>query len=290
MWSIERFLQGPLKELMVETSEFDEYIRQGEPDQRVKSAIWKTAIGLQDVDGLKPSPYLIESAKKNIDGDLSLDEVKERIESYYQIQTQQQAEHRTEEADKVSVRIAEILSEDHFTFSPMEYLLTHQRLFEGVLSPEVVGKARSYNIKKEEWVLQGKSVVYAHAAHIMPTLAYDFEQEENFSYQGLTPSQMVEHVAKFTARLWQIHAFAEGNTRTTAVFIIRYLRTMGFEVNNELFAEHVWYFRNALVRANFNDYLNQVHASPDFLVKFFVNLLLAKQYELSNKAMLIARS
>lgn len=262
-------------------------MRLDEPNQRAKSESWQAAIGLQDVDGLKISPYLLETAKKNIDGELSFYEARERIDAYYQIQSSQTAENRTEEADKVAVRIAELLSEDHFTFSPMEYLLTHQRLFEGVLDQAIVGKARTYNIKKQEWVLQGQSVVYAHAAHIMQTLDYDFAQERDFSYQGLSSAQILEHLGKFIARLWQIHAFGEGNTRTTAVFAIKYLRTLGFQVNNDLFAEHSWYFRNALVRANYNNYPQGIHATPSFLIMFLENLLLGQKYVLSNRAMLI---
>ncbi|MFI3244154.1 MAG: Fic family protein [Akkermansia sp.] len=271
----------------MDTSEWDEYMRLDEPNQRAKSESWQAAIGLQDVDGLKISPYLLETAKKNIDGELSFYEARERIDAYYQIQSSQTAENRTEEADKVAVRIAELLSEDHFTFSPMEYLLTHQRLFEGVLDQAIVGKARTYNIKKQEWVLQGQSVVYAHAAHIMQTLDYDFAQERDFSYQGLSSAQILEHLGKFIARLWQIHAFGEGNTRTTAVFAIKYLRTLGFQVNNDLFAEHSWYFRNALVRANYNNYPQGIHATPSFLIMFLENLLLGQKYVLSNRAMLI---
>ncbi len=271
----------------MDTSDFDEYMRLDEPNQRAKSESWQAAIGLQDVDGLKTSPYLLETAKKNIDGELSFYEARERIDAYYQIQSSQTAENRTEEADKVAVRIAELLSEDHFTFSPMEYLLTHQRLFEGVLDKAIVGKARTYNIKKQEWVLQGQRVVYAHAAHIMQTLDYDFAEERHFSYKALSQGQMMEHLAMFVSRLWQIHVFGEGNTRTTAVFTIKYLRTLGFQVNNDLFATHSWYFRNALVRANYNSYPQGIHATQEFLVKFLENLLFHQKHALKNREMLI---
>ncbi len=267
-----------------------EYVRLCEPDRREKSEIWKAAIGLQAVDGLKPSQLLTDIAKKNIEGYLSFCEAKGCIDEYYKLRLPTQIEYRIEEADKVSVRCAEILSEETFTFSPIEYLLTHQRLFEDVLDSAIVGKPRDYNIKKEEWVLQGKSVVYANAAHIMQTLAYDFEQEKDFSYQGLSQIQMIEHLGKFISRLWQIHVFGEGNTRTTAVFAIKYLRTLGFDVNNDLFATYSWYFRNALVRANYNDYLHQIHATHEYLTKFLENLLFNKKHLLKNREMLITPS
>lgn len=271
-------------------NEFDEYKKLGEPDKLEKSKIWKTAIGLQDVDRLKPSEYLIETAKKNIEGDISFYEVKGCIEEYYKIQSPHKTLNRTEEADKVSARIAEILSEDTFSFSPVEYLLIHKRLFEGVLDNKIVGKAREYNIKKAEWVLCGQSVYYASAHSIMETLEYDLKQEKNFSYKDLSETQRISHIGKFISDLWQIHTFGEGNTRTTAVFIIKYLRTLGFIVHNDLFTKHSWYFRNALVRANYNDYSQNIYASPEFLNKFLENLLQGKKHILKNREMLISNT
>ena len=213
--------------------EFEKYIRQGEPSQKEKSQIWQTAIGLQQVDGLTPSTYLIETAKDNIEGKITIEEVKYRIESYYkQLSNRNEVDNdRTEEADKVSANIAQLLSEKSFSFSPKELLSIHKRLFSGVESIHVkVGAIRDYNITKSEWVLNGNTVYYATADTIKSTIDYDFLQEKNFSYKGLSKRQMVEHIAKFISGLWQIHAFGEGNTRTIAVFTIKYLRTLGFEV------------------------------------------------------------
>jgi fido (protein-threonine AMPylation protein) len=217
-------------------SDFEEYIKQGEPEKREKSYAWQTAIGLQDVDGLKPSPYLIETAKQNIEGDITIDEVKHRIDSYYKAKPVGNETDRTEEADKVSVRITEILSEKTFSFSPAEYLILHKRLFDGIYP--FAGKIRDYNISKAEWVLNGETVYYASASSIRATLDYDFEQEKKFDYRGISLLQTVQHIAGFVSDLWQIHAFGEGNTRTTAVFTIKYLRTSGFVVENTLFATH----------------------------------------------------
>lgn len=164
---------------------FEEYLRQGEPNKAEKAKVWKTAIGLQQIDGLKPSDYLIETAKQNIEGDITIEEVKQRIDSYYKQQPTQSSEDRTEEADKVSARIAEILSEQTFTFSPIEYLNIHRRLFKGIY--KFAGKIRDYNITKQEWALNGETVLYGSAESLKATLEYDFEQEKKFNYKGLSP-------------------------------------------------------------------------------------------------------
>jgi fido (protein-threonine AMPylation protein) len=264
---------------------FDEYIIQGEPSQKEKAQIWQTAIGLQDVDGLKVSDYLIETAKENIENKITISEVKYRIDNYYkQSENLETIENRTDEADKVSANIAEILSEKTFSFSPAELLSIHRRLFTGVETTWVkTGKYRDYNITKSEWVLDGKTVFYASADNISATLDYDFKEEKNFKYKGLSKRETVEHIVKFISGIWQIHAFGEGNTRTIAVFTIKYLRTFGFEVKNDMFAEHSWYFRNALVRANFNDLKNNIHATTEYLMRFFGNLLFNEHNELKNR-------
>lgn len=266
--------------------EFDEYLRQSEPHRSERAQSWKTAIGLQAVDGLKPSSYLLETARRHIEGDISIEEVKSLIDSYYQTQTSHtQDSAMTEEADKVSANIAELLNEKTFTFSPMGYISIHRRIFNGVF--KFAGSLRDYNISKKEWVLRGDTVLYASAAELRMTLDYDFEQETRFDYRSLSPSEMIVHFARFISGLWQIHPFGEGNTRTTAVFAIKYLRSMGFDVNNDLFAAHSWYFRNALVRANYRNYQKKIEPDFQFLEQFFRNLLLGEQNELKNRYLLI---
>ncbi|MEM6299391.1 MAG: Fic family protein [Bacteroidota bacterium] len=263
---------------------FEEYLRQGEPEKSEKAKVWKAAIGLQQVDGLKPSDYLIETARQNIEGDITIKEVKSRLDSYYKTHTTRKDEARTEEADKVSARITEILGEEAFTFSPVEYLSIHRRLFTGIYSH--AGKIRDYNITKKEWVLNGETVLYASADNLKETLAYDFQQEKSFSYRGLSQQEIIEHIAHFIAYLWQIHVFGEGNTRTTAVFLVKYLRKLGFKaVNNNLFADHSWYFRNALVRANYEDLSKGIHRTEEFLIRFLLNLLTEKNHVLKNREM-----
>ncbi|MBQ4252367.1 MAG: Fic family protein [Erysipelotrichaceae bacterium] len=258
----------------------EEYDRVKEPDKRHRSFIWKTAIGLQQVDGLEPSEYLIRTAQSSINGDISFLEVMEQINSYYESRPQR-TDHRTEEADKVSVRLAEILAEKAFTFSLEQYLSIHKRLFEGLFRQ--AGRIRDYNIAKEEWALDGDTVTYGDARELRAMLNYDLKMEREFSYEGLTSDQRIRHIARFIANLWQIHAFGEGNTRTTAVFLIKYLGTLGYEVKNDLFAEHSRYFRNALVRANYTNGQKNIFETTEYLELFLRNFLLNEHNELRNR-------
>ena len=265
----------------MEQDPFKEYLRQTEPNQRDKGYAWNTAIGLQAVDGLKPSGYLVETAIQNIEGKITLEEAQELLDTYYKENPEAKKEDaRTEEADKVSVRIAGLLSEKAFSFTPNEYLST------GIYSH--AGMIRDYNITKKEWVLDGATVLYGSASELRATLEYDLSQEKAYSYKGLSMDEVIRHLAVFVSRLWQIHVFSEGNTRTTAVFFIKYLRTLGFQATNNIFAENAWYFRNALVRANYNDLKNGVHETTEFLELFLRNLLLDERHELHNRFMHIS--
>ena len=260
---------------------FEEYLREGEPDKASKGYVWSTAIGLQAVDGLKPSKYLIDTAIQNIEGKITLKEANDLIENYYEEKPDAVADNRTEEADKVSARIAEILSETAFSFSPNEYISIHRRLFQGIYSH--AGKIRDYNITKKEWVLDGETVLYGSASELRATLEYDFSQERDFSYKGLSMDEMIHHLAIFVSRLWQIHIFGEGNTRTTAVFFIKYLRSLGFSATNDIFADNAWYFRNALVRANYTNLQKGIHETTEYLEIFLRNLLLGEKNDLHNR-------
>ena len=265
---------------------FKEYIRQAEPSKRDKGYAWHTAIGLQAVDGLKTSKYLIDTAIKNIEGDISIDEAQELLNSYYEENPKADDGNRTEEADKVTVRIAKLLSEKAFSFTPNEYISIHKKLFTGIYKH--AGKIRDYNITKKEWVLDGATVLYGSATELRATLDYDFSEAKKFSYKNLSMDEIIRHLAVFVSRLWQIHIFGEGNTRTTAVFFIKYLRTLGFDAANDIFAENAWYFRNALVRANYNDLKNGVHETTEYLELFLRNLLLDEKHELHNRSMHIS--
>ena len=263
-------------------SSFDEYLRQGEPTQQEAASNWKTAIGLQAVDGLQPSAYLIDVAKRNIEGEITIDETRKLIDSYYQSKTARTPkEEEEEEADKVSANIAKILSTKTFAFNTNGYVSLHRRIFEGVFKH--AGEIRQYDISKKEWVLEGDSVNYLNWEDLRRALDWDIEQEKNFQYKDLSDDEKIEHIAKFVSGIWQIHAFREGNTRTTAIFTIQYLRSLGYEVNNEMFAKHSWYFRNALVRANYRNINKDIEYSPIYLVRFFRNLLLKDGWVLKNR-------
>lgn len=262
---------------------FKEYIKLSEPEKRAKACAWRTGIGLQAVDGLKTSAYLEDTAKKNIEGEISFREAEALLDNYYQEKNARDAGEGTEEADKVAARIAALLAENAFSFTPQEYLGIHRRLFSGIYAH--AGRIRDYNITKKEWVLDGGTVIYGSATELAATLAYDLDEEKKFSYRNLGMPEIIRHLAFFVARLWQIHVFGEGNTRTTAVFFIKYLRTLGFDAANDIFAENAWYFRNALVRANYNDLKNNVHETTEFLEIFLRNLLLDERHPLHNRAL-----
>lgn len=261
---------------------FDEYIVQGETSRKQRAENWQIAIGLQDVDRLKNSPCLLETARQHIEGTIDLATVQKRIAEYYKTEEGRKlAAERSDEADAVATRIQSILAEDAFTFIPEEYSRLHKRLFDGIFPH--AGKYRRVNISKREWVLDGESVTYAPAELLKETVEYDFSQERQFSYRGLSAQESVKHICKFISGLWQIHPFMEGNTRTTAVFTIFYLRKFGFAVDNEPFKLHSWYFRNALVRANYNNYAQGISATTVFLERFFENLLFRGKNELKNR-------
>ena len=262
--------------------DFDEYIRQGEPSQKEKAGYWQTAIGLQAVDGLKTSDYLKATARKHIEGEIDIDEARELIKAYYRSKTVREPDdEERQEADKASANITKILSSNTFDFSPNGLISLHRRIFEGVFKH--AGKLRDYDITKKEWVLEGDTVNYMNWEDLRMALNYDIEQERKFSYKGISQDDMIAHLASFVSGIWQIHAFGEGNTRTTAVFTILYLRHIGFKVTNDMFAQHSWYFRNALVRANYKNAMKGINYSPVYLERFLRNLLLNDQWDLRNR-------
>ena len=266
--------------------DFDEYIRQGEPQQKERAEAWRVAIGLQAVDGLKTSEYLHETARRNIEGEISIDEARDIVKQYYITKTSHDEDNRDqEEADIVSSNISKLLQTDAFTYSVAGISAIHKAIFEGVFKH--AGHFREYDISKKEWVLRGDSVLYGRWQDIQMALEYDLEQERKFDYSSLNMGQIIERLAKFISGLWQIHPFREGNTRTTAVFAIKYLRSQGFQVNNDLFEQHSWYFRNALVRANYRNLSKGIAYESKFLIYFFRNLLLGENNVLRNRYMII---
>ena len=262
--------------------DFDEYIRQGEPSKKEKASNWQTAIGLQAVDGLQTSEYLKATACRHIEGEIDIDEARELIKTYYQSKSMREPDDDDkQEADKVSANITKILSSQTLDFSTGGYISVHRRVFEDVFKH--AGKLRDYDITKKEWVLNGDTVNYLNWEDLRRALDYDISQEREFSYKGLSSDNMVHHITRFVSGLWQIHAFGEGNTRTTAVFTILYLRSIGFEADNDLFARHSWYFRNALVRANYKHARLGIDYTTVYLERFFRNLLLGEKWDLRNR-------
>lgn len=238
---------------------------------------------MQDVDHLKNSGYFSNEAKRYIQGEITLDELGERIETYYQAKPNE--EERTEEADKVAVRISKLISEDAFTFTVGQLISIHKYLFEGIY--ENAGRIRDYNFTKEEWILNNASVTYGDYRQLKDTLNYDFESEKYYDYKKLSIDETINHLAVFIANLWQNHIFEEGNTRTTAVFVIKYLRSLGFDVTNDMFAKNAWYFRNALVRANYSNIQKGIYEDRTYLIMFLRNLLLNEKNTLNNKDLCI---
>lgn len=262
------------------------YLKAEEPGLRERAQAWGMAIGLQKVDGLAPSQFLLEVAKDHIEGKITQNQAHRRIRDYYATKDEsKRPDPATEEPDKVSERIVAILGDGGFEFTPEYFVSIHARLFRGVLS--TAGKLRTVNIRKHEWVLKNDSVTYGSAATLKQSLARHFLDEREFDYGGKSPRKMIPHFSRFIAQIWQVHPFGEGNTRTTAVFAIKYLRSLGYQVENDMFRDNSWYFRNALVRANYADYAKDVRRDWSYLEAFFRNLLLGEKNELKSRYLLI---
>ena len=262
------------------------YFKAGEPGQRERADAWATAIGLQKVDGLTPSQFLFNTAKDHIEGRITQNQARRRIHDYYAAQSETEGlDPEKEEADKVSERIVAVINDGGFAFTPEYYISIHAKLFKGVLSS--AGKLRTVNIRKREWVLKDDSVTYGDAATLKQSLVRDFMDEREFDYGGKSPRKMIPHLARFIAQIWQVHPFGEGNTRTTAVFAIKYLSSLGYRVENNMFRDNSWYFRNALVRANYADYAHGVKRDWSYLEAFFRNLLLGEKNEMKSRYLLI---
>lgn len=265
---------------------FDEYIKASEPHKRERAEAWRVAIGLQAVDGLQVSEYLRQTARQHIEGEITIDEAREQIKQYYISKTIHDDDDEDKaEADKVSSNIAKLIGSPSFTFSAVGVIAIHRAIFEGVFKH--AGKLRTYDITKKEWVLRGDTVMYGRWQDLRMALDYDIEQEKLFDYRGLSMGEVVERLARFISGIWQTHPFREGNTRTTALFAIKYLKSIGFECNNDMFEQHSWYFRNALVRANYRNIAKGINPDYSFLIKFFRNLLMGDHNELKNRYMLI---
>ena len=261
----------------------ENYIIENEiTDQAKKQEYWSTGIGLNKVDNLEPSKYLLELSEKNINGELKYYEVEDLLKRYYETKNQADVKVQQEkECDLASLRIAQLLEDKSFGFSPITLKNIHKYIFKDIYN--FAGQYWDYNISKKEPILNGESVKYVNYQDIESYFDYDFKEEKDFDYSKLNQNELIQHISKFTSSIWQVHAFGEGNTRTIAVFIEKYLNNMGFNVNNDMFKEHSKYFRNALVRSNYGDIPKGIYPTFNYLVMFFENLLQGAKHELKNR-------
>ena len=272
---------------MMEREDFDKYYEAVEPGMRERAYAWATAIGLQDVDGLKPSKYLLATAKRHIEGEITQEDARRIVDEYYEIKVGHDEPESAEEADKVSARIVAIINAPGFRLSPEYYLGLHKQIFDGVFPH--AGKVRDVELTKREWVLNGDTVEYELSCMIEKSLDYDFGKEKEFKYKGLSEDAFVKHFTSFISGLWQIHPFREGNTRTVALFAIKYLKSMRHSVTNDLFAAKSYYFRNALVRANYSNIKLNVEKTQEPLEEFFKVLIYGYEIELRNRFLKIGQ-
>ena len=239
---------------------------------------WETGIGLNKVDGLVPSEYLQELIEEFVEEKSTYKEIENKLNIYYKNRDLSDRNERdTRECDFVTARIAELLQDGTFIFSPVYLKSIHRYLFKDIFYSELkdyAGEFRDYNISKKETILKGETVIYGNYQDLMEYLKYDFDEEKKVDYTKLNEEEQIKRIAKFTSAIWQVHPFVEGNTRTTAVFIEKYLRTKGFNINNDLFKEYSVYFRNALVLSNYSNISLKISADFRYLNSFFRKLLI----------------
>ena len=263
-----------------------EYTEETKPEGYVKQLEWDMAIGLQEVDNLKPSKYLEKLLEENVSGNLTIKQVEEELREYYiEKDKKQELNHNELECDFVSTRIVELLQIDNFELS-VDYLkYIHKYLFQDVY--EFAGEFRNINFAKHEKILNNDSVAYGDCKALKESLEYDISLEKEKNYKDMNVVEVINNITKFSSSIWQVHPFREGNTRTTALFIEKYLISLGYEVDNTLFKDKSVYFRNALVRSNyFNNYLN-IKEDNNYLVKFYENLLLGKNNNLHSQDLIV---
>ena len=256
------------------------------PSEYIKKTEWDMAIGLQEVDNLKPSKHLENLLEENIIGKLSLDEVKEELRTYYvEKEKNNEVDYNELECDFVSTRIVELLQEDKFELS-VDYLkYVHKYLFQDVY--KFAGNFREVDFSKPEIILNKDSVAYGDSNTLKESLEYDISQELEKDYKEMNMVEVINNITNFSSNIGQVHPFREGNTRTTALFIQKYLISLGYNVDNTLFKDKSIYYRNALVRSNyFNNELG-VKEDNSYLIKFYENLLLGKNNNLRSEDLIV---
>ena len=237
-------------------SRINDYNEINDPKGYFKQLEWDMAIGLQEVDNLEPSKYLEELIEKSILGELTIEEVEKELKDYYIEKEKQNSINYNElECDFVSMRIVELLEKDDFELS-IDYLkYIHKYLFQDVY--EFAGEFRNVNFSKHEIILNNDSVAYGDYKSLKESLEYDITLEKEKKYKEMSIVDVIKKITDFSSSIWQVHPFREGNTRTIALFIEKYLISLGYNVYKSLFKDKSVYFRNALVRGNyFNNALN----------------------------------
>lgn len=276
--SLKKIIFAEKKEAMdLETK----YLNESEPQKKQRYINWQAAKGLQAVDGIQTSAYLDDVAEKHIEGTITSYEASKLIDSYYDVQKDLAGKEDHEEADKVAARINILISEGGFSLSVEELKSIHRRLFEGIY--DFAGEFRKNNIVKYEWVLDGDTVIYGNAYNLEEAVRSALQAERLTPFRQLDEEELVCHFSSFTAHLWRIHPFGEGNTRTTAAFLIKYLRSMGVETDNSLFEQNSRYFRDALVRANYNNLKKGIYEERDYLDLFFSDLMTGTHHTFSSR-------
>ena len=263
-----------------------EYTEEVKSQGYVKQLQWDMAIGLQEVDNLKPSKYFEKLVTDNVEGNLTIEQVEKDLKEYYiEKEKQNDLNHNEMECDLVSTRIVELLQIDNFELS-VDYLkYIHKYLFQDVY--EFAGEFRKIDFSKHEKILNNDSVAYGDCKTLNESLEYDISLEKEKNYKDMSIVEVINNITNFSSNIWQVHPFREGNTRTTALFIEKYLISLGYEVDNTLFKEKSVYFRNALVRSNyFNNYLN-IKEEKSYLIKFYENLLLGKNNNLHSQELIV---
>ena len=267
-------------------SSINNYIKENDLKNKEKQLDWDMAIGLQKVDNLKPSEYLESLLKENVSGKKTIYEVENELKQYYvEKEKNDEVNYNELECDLVSTRIVQLLEENNFELSINYLKYIHRFLFQDVY--EFAGEFRKVNFSKYEKILNNDSVAYGDYKTLEHSLEYDISLEKNKEYEDMNIVNVINNIADFTSRVWQIHPFREGITRTTALFIEKYLISLGYIVNNIMFKDKSIYFRNALVRSNyFNNSLN-IKQDNSFLIKFYENLLLGKNNNLHSKDLIV---
>ncbi len=252
---------------------------------------WETAIGMQAVDGLLPSKEFITLVTKSLtkssispSGLITLMRV-----GYYDNGSNEPIDKDTMQADYVSTNIYHFLRKWYYYYPDLctleAFKEIHERLFRK--THENAGEFRRYNISKREWVLSGDTVKYGDCINIKSELEKCFTKAKKCSQMNQT--EMVKYLSELTSSIWQVHPFSEGNTRTTACFMISYILTVtDFPQIYDTFVDNSLYFRNALVRACYENSQYGIKPTTRYLERFYENLLFDKKNKLDNQQLHIS--